>query len=82
MCDCMTTMDAKLAQHNSRLQVSFSFSRGDGGSATTPYIGTEKINPRNRNKCGVVASFCPFCGEKYGAPALSTPPVQALMAGV
>ena len=64
MCDCMTIIDERLAERNSRLQVSFMVQGGE--LVARPWIGTEKINPRNRDKMGAVPSFCPFCGAKYG----------------
>ena len=62
-CNCITEFDAKLAEHNSRLQVIFPF--GAGEMTTRVRIGTEKINTRNRTSMGAVATFCPFCGERY-----------------
>lgn len=65
-CTCMTQIDEKLKEHNSRLQVTFSF--GAGSMSARPYIGTEKLNKRNRDHCGAIASFCPFCGTSYAEP--------------
>lgn len=65
-CDCITVMDEKLMEHNSRLQVTFTFG-GDG--ALRAYIGTEKINKRSRDHCGSIASHCPFCGSAYAKEA-------------
>lgn len=66
-CDCMTIIDAKLSEHNSRLQ--FNFMRDGNEIVARPHIGTEKINPRNRDKMGAIATFCPFCGGRYGEAA-------------
>ena len=62
-CECMKIMDAKLAEFNSKLQVSIVWGRGT--LEARPYIGVEKINPRKVNKRAVIATFCPFCGDAY-----------------
>jgi hypothetical protein len=61
-CRCIHEMDAELNKHNSRLQIQFEFGRN---MIAKPYIGTEKVRPKLREKMGVVATFCPFCGTKY-----------------
>lgn len=64
-CERIEKFNEKLAERNSKLQCTFSFPRDGSAAYHTVYIPTEKINKRNRDKCGVVATFCPFCGEKY-----------------
>lgn len=65
-CDCITVMDGKLREHNTKLSLTFSFSRTGGPSFTLPTIGTEKIETRKRvGPALAIASFCPFCGTKY-----------------
>lgn len=71
MCDCFSVMDAKLRENNSRLQASFYVS--DGQMYMRPYIGTEKVDKRNRKSMGAIASFCPFCGERYGTKTSAVP---------
>jgi len=67
-CDCITQMDAKLAEHNTRLAVTFGFGR-DGSSYTLPSIGTEKLDRKVRKGPALaIATFCPFCGTSYREP--------------
>ncbi len=66
-CDCIKQMNAKLAEHNTRLCVTFGFPRDGGPSYTIPTLMVEKINTRNREKVLAIPTFCPFCGAKYGA---------------
>ena len=66
-CKCLSEMDAELRKHNTRIQTQFSFAGGNLADVIcTPYIGTEKIDTKQRKKAlGIVATFCPFCGLKY-----------------
>ncbi|WP_390551241.1 hypothetical protein [Qipengyuania sp. MTN3-11] len=58
-------MNAKLADHNTKLGVTFGFGR-DGAGYTFPHLMTEKVEKRVRKGPALaVPSFCPFCGEKY-----------------
>jgi hypothetical protein len=68
-CDCIETIDAKLANHNSKLEIGFTL-RGDGDEPgqVFPALRTEKINKRSRERMGVVPTYCPFCGTKYREP--------------
>lgn len=64
-CECAEKMDAKLAEHNTKLIRTFGW-RNDGSTFTRPSIETEKIERRVRKGPAIaVASFCPFCGEPY-----------------
>lgn len=63
MCDCMKLIDERLGQHNSRLSVTIMVEAGQ--MVGRPTIQTEKINPRNRERMGAIATFCPFCGVLY-----------------
>jgi hypothetical protein len=63
-CNCITAMDKELEAHNSRVGVAFTYGQGRRPDVRV-HISTEKINPRNRNKMGLVATFCPFCGAVY-----------------
>lgn len=65
-CDCMDKLDDHLKAHNSRLVRSFMLG---GGMCDRPTIQVEKINPRNRDCMGAIASFCPFCGVPYNETA-------------
>lgn len=64
-CECIAVMDAKLAEHNSRLCVTFMFPRDGSPSYTQVTLDTEKLNTRNRKKASALATFCPFCGLRY-----------------
>lgn len=65
-CDCIAEMDAKLAEHNTKLCVTFAFPRDGSPSYTLPSIETEKIEKRQRKGPALaIPCFCPFCGTKY-----------------
>lgn len=62
-CDCITAVDAMLAERNTRIMLPITF----GGGPVRPMIVTEQIE-KGRGKprpCGMFATFCPFCGESY-----------------
>lgn len=61
-CDCITKIDERLAKNNSRLKITFTIGHGH---PCRVQIGTEKINTRNRDRMGALATFCPFCGTRY-----------------
>lgn len=59
-------MDGRLLQHNTKLSLTFSFSRTGGKSFTLPTIATEKVEKRKRvGPALAIATFCPFCGTRY-----------------
>ena len=63
-CDCIETMNAKLAEHNTRIMIPITF----GADQTVrPMIETVQIESgRGKQKAvGLFATFCPFCGVKY-----------------
>ncbi len=65
MCDCRKFMDAKLAALNARIAVGFTFDDARMDVAP-PMIVLEKVDEKRRGKLpNVLASCCPFCGEKY-----------------
>lgn len=71
MCGCIDEMNEKLAEHNTKLGLTFGFGR-DGSSSTFPHIMTEKVEKRVRKGPALaIPTFCPFCGERYVRP---TPP--------
>lgn len=64
-CDCLSKLDAKLAEHNSRVSTGFTFGRDGQSGYVFPALETEKIDKRNRKKVGVIPTYCPFCGTAY-----------------
>lgn len=65
-CLCIEQMDAKLAPHNGRIAVTFSFGRNGGASYTLPTIQVEKVEKRKRGSPPLaIPTFCPFCGTRY-----------------
>jgi len=67
-CDCITTVDAKLAERNTRITLPIML----GADQTArPMIVTEQIETgRGKQKAvSMFATFCPFCGVKIGGAA-------------
>ncbi|MBN9601854.1 MAG: hypothetical protein J0G33_02875 [Afipia felis] len=64
-CNCIDEIDAKLAEHNSKLEVGFTLGSEERHSFVFPALRTEKIDKRNRKKMGAIPTFCPFCGTRY-----------------
>jgi hypothetical protein len=63
MCDCMEKANEALAPHNTRIERIYSLS---GNRVGMPWpISTAQIEKgRGKPKAmGLVASFCPLCGE-------------------
>lgn len=64
MCDCIKKFDEKLVEHNGRLAMAMQVTETLGLRARL-LIATEKIDKTKRKPVpAVMASFCPFCGEK------------------
>jgi hypothetical protein len=64
-CECIGVMDAKMAEHNTRLPLTFMFPTDGSPAFDQITIATEKLNTRNRTKVSALATFCPFCGVRY-----------------
>jgi len=64
-CNCIEVMDEKLSERNSKLEVGFTFGTAERPGYVFPAFTTSKIDKRNRDKVGVIPTFCPFCGTKY-----------------
>lgn len=63
MCDCIQQTNEMLKEHNIRL-VSTMFAKPE-----VVVIQTEKIDSKKRGRPPVMlASYCPFCGEKHNGP--------------
>lgn len=78
-CSCIADVDAKLADHNARLGVAFSFSHKGVPGQAWPHLVVEKIDAKKRGRLPVmVPTYCPFCGEPYepqpALPAAPPPP--------
>jgi hypothetical protein len=61
MCNCISEINKLLKPYNTKISVDINFGTGK----TTPHIGTEKVD--KKLKAGpqlVIATCCPFCGEK------------------
>lgn len=69
-CDCIEVMDAKLADLNTKISVTFGFPRDGSPSYVLPHIQTEKIDTKKRGSTALaIPSYCPFCGVAYVTPA-------------
>lgn len=64
-CDCIDVMGKKMAEHNTKLGLTFCFPRDGSPSFSTVTIVCEKINTRNRTRVSAMPTFCPFCGVRY-----------------
>lgn len=63
MCSCISEMNNMLREHNTCL-VTTMFRQPE-----VVAVRTDKINSKARKGAAtVIASFCPFCGEKYAKP--------------
>jgi hypothetical protein len=71
MCECIALIDAELAKNNSRLETGFTFGTEANPGYEFPALTTKKIDKRNRTKMGAIPTFCPFCGSRYRAIALT-----------
>lgn len=65
MCNCIKEVNAKLAEHNSRLALGITF--GGGNQRSTLLIQTVQIETGRGKKKAISAlpSYCPFCGVSY-----------------
>ena len=64
-CDCITEMNAALAERNTKIQPTIVFGTSERPGFTTVTIVTEKIVPRGKRGVVPLPSFCPFCGTPY-----------------
>ena len=69
MCECITAVNAQLAEHNTVLDEVAVVSLSGRGMRSSLLIRTERLHARTpaerRSKVKrVLPSFCPFCGEK------------------
>lgn len=82
MCECMTRVNAKLKDRNTKLSVSFCLSADLGDMDTMLLIQTEKVDKKLRTKAvSLVPTFCPFCGVKYPRKGEEGEGIPAELAG-
>lgn len=63
-CDCISTVNATLAERNTRLTEAIVFGRRS--DRPTIMLQTEVIEKkRGARPASMFLSFCPFCGTKY-----------------
>jgi hypothetical protein len=68
MCECRAKFDEKLAASNCRLASVFQVTK-DNDLQLRYAVATEKIDKTKRKEMPtVIASFCPFCGERLYPP--------------
>lgn len=73
MCDCISKIDEKLKEFNTKIMLPWWSSSG----ILAPHIETRKLDEKKRGKPrSVIASFCPFCGDEYSAPKSAEPDVS------
>lgn len=74
-CDCVEKMDAKLADHNTKLDLTLCFPRDNSPAFVRPRVATMKIESRVRKGPALaIPTFCPFCGTPYeNQPAAPMP---------
>jgi len=59
MCDCLATINRDLVEHNTKIMLPMIGRR-------RPFVETMKLDAKKRvTAVKVIASYCPFCGEKY-----------------
>jgi len=70
MCDCIETMNSRLAESNGLLITTLF-------GTPRAVIGSHKIDSKKRGQppCAI-ASYCPFCGGAYEAPKARATPEQ------
>lgn len=70
MCDCIKTMNSRLAESNGHLITTLF-------GTPRAVIGSVKVDSKKRGQPpAAIASFCPFCGEAYEAPKARATPEQ------
>ena len=63
MCDCVKKVNTALAEKNGRLSMTYIVS-DDNSLSRVMVVKTERTDGKRAAAPLVVASYCPFCGEK------------------
>jgi hypothetical protein len=67
MCECVKKVDEQLAPKNARIGMAMGISPDMNQLTSRLLVATEKIDKKSRKPVPfVVATFCPFCGVKWG----------------
>ena len=69
MCDCIALVNAEMKEHNTQV-VSTMFGRPSRMVVSTMQIETGRGKAK---AAALIATFCPCCGEKYGAETSPKP---------
>ena len=65
-CNCIQIVDAKLAEHNTRLKLPIFFTAaGEDPRPTRLFVATEKATEKRGKPVSMFANYCPFCGVRY-----------------
>ena len=71
MCDCVKKVNAALAAQNGRLSMTCII-QDDNSLSRAMIVKTERTDDKRAAAPLVVASYCPFCGEKANDPQVKT----------
>jgi hypothetical protein len=67
-CNCIKTVNEKLATRNTRLTLPLVFGRNEGEPERLMIVTEQIETGRGKAKAvGMFATCCPFCGVKYAA---------------
>ncbi|HEY4529345.1 MAG TPA: hypothetical protein VIG97_03300 [Luteimonas sp.] len=76
-CECLDTIDSKLAEAGANTKVKRAFFLGSEISMTVA-IGSELTEKKRGAKAWALKpTFCPFCGLHYGTGEPATPGVES-----
>lgn len=66
MCECVSEMNERLKDHNGRVSIAILMpAAGHNNLRARVLVQTEKLDRAKRKKLpSVIATYCPFCGEK------------------
>lgn len=76
-CDCISTVNAMLAERNTKLMLPITFSSlNDPTEPQRLMVVTDQIETgRGKKKAaGMFATYCPFCGVSYSKPVAPAVP--------